>query len=122
MEAVPGQTVAQIEAAPGLEAGPEDELSDDSSEEIPPGVGSIDQVSEEIIEEKPVESMGEFPVETTGITEPAQESKADSVEELGAITPALEQPGETQDAEVFIFTKIIFFNFVMYRRHQQLHK
>jgi len=110
VEAVPGQTVAQIDAAPGLEAGPEDEpveqmttideiLSDDSSEEIPPGVGSIDQVSEEIIEEQPVDSMGVFPVETTGITEAAQEKNADSVEELDAITPALQQPEETQDTE-----------------------
>ena len=109
---MPGQTVAQIDAAPGLEAGPEAELveettttdeilSDDSSEEIPPGVGSIDQVSEDIIEEKPVDSMGEFPVETTGITEAAQETNADSVEELDAITPALEQPEETHVAEIF---------------------
>ena len=44
--------------------------------------------------------MGEFPVQTTGITEAPQETNADSVQELDAITPALEQPEETQDAEV----------------------
>ena len=119
-EAVPEQTVAQIDTAPGLEAEPEDEpveettttdevLSDDSAEEIPTGVGSIDQVREEIIEEKPVDSMGEFPVETTGITEAAHETNADSVQDLDAITPALEQPEETQDAEVFTFKIKYFF-------------
>ena len=56
--------------------------------------------------------MGEFPVETTGITEAAQETIADPVQELDAITPALEQPEETQDAEVFTFKSKYFFNFL----------